>query len=144
MKGDDVKLNIIETLREMPLISYAAKRNGISRSTFYRWLESDLDFKTEVNKASTEGHARISDMAESKLVKLIEDKNLSAIKYYLSHNNRRYIPRHSSPETTKDLLAGETCMSCGLEKPKPMSSEDLMTAFEDMGHVLGYEIKKKL
>lgn len=144
MKDNDEKLKIIEVLRETPFISYAVKKIGVSRSTIYRWMESDQEFKEQINKATTEGHGRISDLAEMNLIKKIETGNLGAIKYYLSHNNRRYLPRRSYTEPVKELAPGETCESCGLQHPALLSTQEVEWFLQDVGDAMGFELKKKI
>jgi transposase len=143
MLDSDEKGRIIEILREAPFISHAAKKIGVSRSTIYRWQEGDPLFREGVHLALDEGRKMLSDIAESKLVKMIEKENLGAIKYFLSHNDRRYFNRSFRTELIKDLQPGETCNSCGMMNPYSMSREQMLWTLEDMAPFLGVEIIRK-
>lgn len=65
-------------------VSGAARSAKIERSTYYKWLESDPEFK-ERARAVTETQ---KDFAESMLMKLIRDGDGAAIKFYLSTKGR--------------------------------------------------------
>ncbi len=84
------KDNIIELLKDFPVIKTACKKGGISRATFYRWIEDDSDFKIESKKAMKEGILSINDTAEENLITMITDKDLSAIKYWLQCHHDDY------------------------------------------------------
>ncbi|MCK9435255.1 MAG: hypothetical protein M0R32_10730 [Candidatus Cloacimonetes bacterium] len=143
MRDSYDKLRIIEALREAPFIINAAKKIGVSRSTIYRWMESDKYFERDINRALTEGHKKLSDIAEMKLFQGIERGDLGAIKFYLSHNNPRYLARLNYIGQEKhSLLPGQTCELCGLEQPVIISDQEALWILEDLGNVLGYEIKK--
>lgn len=64
---------------------------GISRQTYYRWMESDEKFRKAV-KDEQEG---LLDFAESKLFNLINDKHPTAIIFFLKTKGRHrgYIER---------------------------------------------------
>lgn len=83
---------VLEHLQKMPIIQLVCERAGIARATFYRWIDRSPDFKKEVEQASQEGHRRIGDLAESKLIQLINNDNLGAIIFYLRTHNKRYKP----------------------------------------------------
>lgn len=90
MVSDEDIEKLLETLEEIPILQFACKRVGVARATVYRWLESDEAFRKKYNKALKTGRKNMTDHAESKLFKLIDEKNLGAIKYFLDANDRRY------------------------------------------------------
>ena len=60
-------------------ISELCKAVGIARCTYYDWIEKDEDFKNRI-LAEQEG---LIDFAESKLLQLINEKNPTAIIFFL-------------------------------------------------------------
>lgn len=77
-------------LEKIPNISLACEKVGLSRNTIYRWSNEDHDFKARVDKALASGTDSVSDLAESKLVGLINGSNLNAIKYWLDNHKKEY------------------------------------------------------
>lgn len=93
-KQDKQKAAILELLKKTPIVRLVCERAGISRATFYRWQEEDEAFEQEVSKAMLEGRLNISDMSEYQLISLAQEKNPSAIKYWLEHNNPNYMKKN--------------------------------------------------
>lgn len=96
-KTSDEKSRLLQILSEARFIGPACKKVGISRATFYRWMESNLDFRIEVEKATKSGQGNMVDGAEVALYSLVREKKISAIKYFLEHNSDRYKPLRDSP-----------------------------------------------
>lgn len=89
---------LLEELRKIPNVSLACERVGISRNTFYRWLQEDAEFKKQIEQAHELGIDSINDLAESKLVQHINNGNIQAIKYWLGNNKKNYrLPRPPEP-----------------------------------------------
>ncbi len=114
-----------EYLRETPLVNLACKKIGISRATYYRWYKDDREFRESVQKVIRQGRANINDLAEATLIKMIKTENFHAIRFWLQHNNSRYVPvRTTYIEPPKhdhvNLKPGETCTYCGTTTPKPL------------------------
>jgi hypothetical protein len=84
---------ILECLKETPIIQYAVKKAGTSRSTFYRFCKDDLIFAKAVGEAISEGASTVSDLAQIQLIAAIRDRDMSAIKYWLSHHDKAYAPK---------------------------------------------------
>jgi len=80
---------LIQTLKQMPIIEIACRKCTINRSTYYRWLK-DKNFEEEATYAISEGEEFISDKSEAQLISLAGEKNLGAIKYWLSHHRSKY------------------------------------------------------
>jgi hypothetical protein len=100
--NNELKIAIIEQLRDNPIISYVCKKVGIGRATYYRWKETDPEFDKEVKKSQKLGRSHINDLAESQLVSLINEKYFLAIKYWLAHNHDKYKPGKITLETTSN------------------------------------------
>ena len=82
---------LLEQLRKLPNVSVACERVEVSRNTFYKWCTSDSDFKKEVDKALDSGIESINDLAESKLIGLINNGNQRAVEYWLNNHKKPYI-----------------------------------------------------
>lgn len=112
-RQDKIKEMILDHLQKMPIIQLVCEKAGIARATFYRWIDQSPNFKKDVEQASQEGHRRISDLAESKLIKLINNDNLGAIIFYLRSQNKKYKPavvteiKPYDPETDDDMSEKE-------------------------------------
>ena len=84
------KKTLIQTFKQMPIIEIACRKCGINRSTYYRWMEDDKDFREEAVYATSEGEEFISDKSETQLIALVGEKSIGAIKYWLSHHRSKY------------------------------------------------------
>lgn len=74
---------LCEELRQRPIIQFAVKKAGISRSQFYRWMKEDKAFADKVSEALEEGTAVVNDFSVSKLLTGINNDNLSAVFFWL-------------------------------------------------------------
>ena len=86
-----IKRAIIEVLQEVPIITHAVKKVGISRMTLHRWIKKDAVFERNLNAAIMEGHKNMIDMSESALMKKIKEGHFGAIKFHLENNHRNYM-----------------------------------------------------
>ncbi len=81
---------IVEGLKKTPIIQLVCEKNGIGRTTFYRWKKEDKKFSELVDKAFLEGRLFINDIAESQLISGIKDKSMQAIFFWLRNNHPVY------------------------------------------------------
>ena len=88
---------LLAELRKTSIVAIACQKTGVSRATFYRWME-DPEFSQEVALAQGEGRDAMNDAAESVLAKKIKEENLHAVKFWLTHNNERYRPGSSKTQ----------------------------------------------
>ena len=111
------KSKLIQVLSETPLVSFACKKVGVSRATFYRWYKDDKDFRDSVIPMLDIGRKNITDLAEQSLIKLLATGNMTAVRFWLQHNDPRYRPvrtSHIEPVVHRhELKPGETCYICG-------------------------------
>jgi hypothetical protein len=111
------KSKLIQVLSETPLVSLACKKIGVSRATFYRWYKDDKGFRDSVIQILDIGRKNINDLAEQSLIKELAKGNMNAIRFWLQHNDRRYVPvRTTYIEPVvhhHELKPGETCYVCG-------------------------------
>lgn len=83
----------IEQLRKTPVISVVCERVSVSRATAYRWLAKDKKFQGDVQEALAEGTEMVNDMAVSALISGIAEKNLGAVKFWLSNKSKDFSPK---------------------------------------------------
>jgi hypothetical protein len=75
----DIKKRFPDTLKEnLGNVTKACDKLGICRKTYYNWYNADIDFK----EACREAEEYIGDMVETKLLKAINDDNITAIIFY--------------------------------------------------------------
>ena len=82
------------------IISYACGKTGISRQTYYDWIQKDEQFK----EACNEINENMTDWVESKLFSKINDEDLTAIIFYLKTKgrNRGYVEKSEFGLTNKE------------------------------------------
>ena len=86
------KRAFIQAFRQtLGVIAKACSEAQISRQTYYNWLESDKEFKREVEEINEEA----IDFAENALKKQIQEGDTTAIIFYLKTKGkgRGYIER---------------------------------------------------
>jgi len=103
------KDKIIEFLAEHANVSLACKRAGVSRETFYRWKESDEEFDTEVQVAILAGKRSLNDLAQSHLVRKIQNDDIKGITFHLEHCHPDYNGKSNAPNS--DLLGPVTVIT---------------------------------
>ena len=92
-KTESNKIKILEYLTESGNISFSCKRAGISRETYYRWLDEDRPFSAKAFEAIDSGKTFINDLAHSHLVKNIQNGDMQAIRFQLSNCHPDYRPK---------------------------------------------------
>lgn len=81
---------ILEELEKTGLISSACAKAKIPRSTYYRWLSSDIEFRFTAEEAIEIGRSNMVDFAESTIIKNIQNGSQRAAEFYLRNNDDRY------------------------------------------------------
>ena len=94
-RNNDTRSKILEILAENPFISYACRKVGISRLTFYRWKKDNVEFRKKVELALTDGRDQLVEIAEIGLIKSAKAGNIGAIKFILENNSLRYARKYS-------------------------------------------------
>lgn len=91
-QGKD-KERILEQLRKTPIVEVACHNIGLPRATYYRWRKEDETFADACDEAIDQSAGKITDMAESRLISAIKEKNMSAIIFWLRHHHPAYESR---------------------------------------------------
>lgn len=144
-RHSDEKSKLIRILEETPLINYACKKVGIGRTTFYRWMKSNLEFKRGVERALESGRSQWVEVAESSLMKNVKNGKMDAIKFFLSHNEPRYVPLRSvyvEPLAAKERR--EFMQANAKNRPlSPETKESILRAMRNFGILKDIEDRKE-
>lgn len=74
------KREFLKALEEnKALISYAAKDSGVNKKTFYKWYNTDPEFKQAVDEITND----VLDWAERKLHENVADGDQRALEFFL-------------------------------------------------------------
>ena len=96
------KEQVIEKLKQLPIVQVACEKSGISRATYYRWRNDDTKFTKLSDIALREGRLLINDIAEPKLLTAIKDQNRTAIIFWLKYNHPAYTTRVEITQPAED------------------------------------------
>ncbi|MEI6553579.1 MAG: hypothetical protein WCO09_03355 [bacterium] len=80
----------LDQLEKSMIIQIACEKTGISKSTIYRWRESDKEFDNAVEDAIREGISFVNGIAETQLVNAIKDRNMTGITLWLKTHHPSY------------------------------------------------------
>ena len=86
------KQKVIDAMsKSLGIVSISIKKADISRSTFYRWIREDEEFKAAIMDIEEDQ----CDFVEAKLLKLIQDENPASVQFYLKTKGKKrgYIER---------------------------------------------------
>jgi len=101
-KTKEQKEALIIQLAKYPILQTACDKAGVGRSTYYLWCKDDKEFKKKANEALTIGKDFINDMCESMLIKNIQDRNNTALIFWLKNHHPDYcekiIHKYELPE----------------------------------------------
>jgi len=124
-RNRDARSKIIELLAEGASVSFACKKIGLSRPTFYRWRDSNIEFREQVEAALELGRLQFVDLAKHSLLQLVKDKHFGAIKFVLQHNDKQYAPRYPmdplSPKERAEYEKASREMVATLISDEPLS-----------------------
>lgn len=80
------KTHFLKVLKSsMGVVSLACKNSGISRATYYQWMNSDPDFRRKVDMINE--HA--IDFVESKMFEAINNGDRQLIQFFLSTRGKK-------------------------------------------------------
>ena len=89
---DSQQQKVIESLAESGNISFACKRGGISRETYYRWKDDAL-FAEKADIAIQLGKSFVNDLAHTQLIRKIQEGDMQAIRFHLVNCHDDYRPK---------------------------------------------------
>lgn len=85
-----LKKLFLDQLKRTPTIEQALHKVDITRMTVGRWRKASKTFDREVEEAIHEGHALVSDIAESHVFSQIGQGEPTMVRFYLTHRNENY------------------------------------------------------
>ena len=95
---------LLEALAESGNVSFACKRAGVSRDTYYRWKKDDDEFADKSILSIGSGKEFVNDLAHSQLIRNIQNGDMGAIKFQLGNCHDDYLPKKSvQPIRLSDL-----------------------------------------
>jgi len=101
--GPDLTKRISDELQKIPNIRNVCSKFGIDHSTFYRWMGSYPTFRKEVRAALYFGREHMNNIAETVIIKGVQNGEYRSATFWLVHNDRRYMQRDKG-EYYADLL----------------------------------------
>lgn len=121
-----IKQKILKELEKIGNVLMSCLKYGVDRSTFYRWKDSDPEFKMKAEAAIRHGRENLCDIAEHGLVRKLKEADMNAIKYALSHNSKHY----KQKRTSKVLIEYRK------QEPPPLVKSDVenVIRFEDFSN----------
>ncbi|MFA6393092.1 MAG: hypothetical protein WCW54_03345 [Candidatus Paceibacterota bacterium] len=144
---EEKKKEITSQLRKTPIVQYACDRTGTGRSTYYKWRADDLIFARAADRAIQAGCFLINDLAESKLLGLIQESHPTAIIYWLKHNHPKYaevnriihqyeVLTNNKPSVEEENIADQ-------EMAKIIGSRMMPTMTKEEAHIGGMRLKQE-
>lgn len=85
MIDDKTKQKLLKELEKSGNVWSSCLKLNIHRSTYYRWKETDKEFRRLANTMERHGRENMCDIAKHALMLNVKDKKMDAIKYVLSH-----------------------------------------------------------
>lgn len=93
---------LLEQLEKVPIVHIACAKAGVGRTTYYRWLREDKEFCHATDECRQKGIDAINDLAESVIIKKIQEGDVGAAKYWLNHNHPNYHAKSQAPPRSDD------------------------------------------
>ena len=90
MAKNQRKRKFIKELQKTPIVQIVCEKVGISRQTYYRWQREDYEFKKGSNAALEHGVDLVNDVAESNVLKGIQNEDAGYTKFWLSRRHDKY------------------------------------------------------
>lgn len=106
MKKDKVKDKFLEEIEYVPIVAIACKKVGISRNTYYRWYDEDIDFALAIQERMKLGVDFVNDHAQSNILNAIKSGDIGTSKWWLSIRDKDFrrpfiVTKHSDSRLEK-------------------------------------------
>lgn len=96
MIDDKTKRKFLRELEKSGNVFLSCLKVNIHRSTYYRWKESDKEFRYLANKTERQGRENICDIAKHALMLKVKEKDMRAIEYTLNHLDSSFKAKKTS------------------------------------------------
>ena len=106
------KENVLEEMKNIPILLMVCKKTNISRATIYRWLQTDAEFRKQYEKSKVQGSESVNDIAKLNLITKIKDGDFKAIVFWLTHRDKDFAEKKwfietlEKPGLTLEQIAG--------------------------------------
>jgi len=102
MKKDKVQDKFLAELERVPIIAFACEKVDISRNTYYRWCDEDLDFALAAQERLEIGVDFVNDHAQTNILNGIKSGDMGVSKWWLSRRHKDFripiiVNRHTDP-----------------------------------------------
>ena len=94
----------LDELSKTPVVNAVCKQVDISRNTVYRWLKKYPEFKKGFEECMSQGIDNVNDLATSQTINKIKQGDSGMIKYWLSHNDDRFMKKPKNSTIDIDLF----------------------------------------
>jgi hypothetical protein len=115
MIDDQTKEKVMLEFEKSGNVWASCAKLNISRSTVYRWRESDKEFRRSMDKALRIGRDNMNDFSEHSLMVNVKKGIQRAIEYHLSHRHKGYKSKNTSFVTfdyKKNLPPPKPAVTC--------------------------------
>ena len=82
---------IVESIQNGASVMVACEAGRIGRTTFYKWMKEDEEFKKQLNYYLDFGRRSVNDLAESVIIKKINNGDIDCSKFWLKNKHQDYI-----------------------------------------------------
>lgn len=143
-RRSDIQFEIIEKLKSNPIVSTVLKQVGISRATFYRWMQANKHFERLVEGARGLSVSQINDLCEAQLINLVKEKNIGSIRYWLDNHHPDYIKTRdrSFPGLPRTVLTSIEAESFMIDEDREEILEKLKDADDEFFEEVEAEAKR--
>jgi hypothetical protein len=127
-KKNRLKDKFLEELAKTPIVQIACEKSGISRQTYYRWRKEDIDFSLEADNALSQGEDLVNDVAESTVIRGVQNRDTGWTKLWLSHRHNKFkkdMMWKKRPERLFDKAKRDAMVQMWFNTPQTISSESL-------------------
>jgi len=138
MIDDKTKQKLLKELEKSGNVYLSCLKIGIDRSTYYRWFDSDKEFRKNAGQAVRRGRENNCDVAKHALMIKVKEKDMRAIEYVLSHND----PAYRRKQTSNVVIVHKKLDSLPPTQAKTL--EDILDENERSTHERGLELQKEL
>ena len=122
-RTSQMQRKVLQHLTESGNVSYACKRAGVSRETYYTWKKEDKIFAEDAKLAIDYGKSFVNDLAHTQLIANIQKGDMQAVRFQLISCHDDYKPRRALPpqEPAEEKLAPITKIIINAAKPRVLS-----------------------
>lgn len=96
---------LLEEIEKTGTVQIACEKNGISRNTFYRWMNEDKEFLEQARHSIALGVGFVNDFAIGNLLNAIKSKDMKATMFWLNHRHPEFRRPYVHKVDADDIIA---------------------------------------